>query len=297
MNDTLEKELVRCIKNYEIPQRITFSKKYPILKKPVVFLHCLLKSIQNFLDHGVKYERKKDFYQYVMASHQAVLRRTYGNSDPALQENKIINLKQALEKLNGIVIKPNKTFSFWNAIGRPSKKNGYVNGRFFLNGKVTEEVGGGLCQLSSFLYWMFLHTPITVLERHNHSIDDFPESGKNLAFRCGATVLYNSVDLKVRNDYKYPIQLKMWITENDLNGQIVSLCALPEKIHIAEKNHCFVKRGNKIYQYSEVYREEYVNDQLVKTEKTSANFTQVLYNITDEYIKDNNFKLYDFSNM
>ena len=292
MNDFLEKEIIKRINDYETPQRITFSKKFPVLQKPVVFLHCLCKSAQNFFDSKIKYEQKNDFFDCVLTTHQSVLRRKYGNSDPVLQENKIINIRNAVEKLNGIIIKPDKVFSFWNTVGSPSSKNGYVNGRFFLNGKVVEDVGGGLCQLSTFLYWMFLHVPVTILERHNHSIDDFPDSGKNLPFRCGATVLFNYVDLKIKNNFNYPIQLKLWVTDNDLNGQIVSSSEMPAKITITENNHCFIKKDGAVFQYSEIYREE-----SNKAEKIAVNFTRVLYDITDGYIKENNFKLFDLANV
>lgn len=297
MNDYLEKEIIRLVNNYETPRRISFSGKYPAFKKQIVFLHCLFKSIQYFFDPRIKLKRSNNFFNYILASHQAVLRRAYGNSDLVLQENKIINLKKAIEKINGVVVGPGKVFSFWNTIGSPADKNGYVSGRFFINGKVEEETGGGLCQLSTFLFWMFLHIPAKILERHNHSIDDFPGSGNNLPFRCGAAVLYNSVDLKIRNDHKYPIQLKLWVTENDLNGQIVSLGEMPGKINIVEDNHCFIKTGDKIYQYSEIYREIINNSGLIKKERTATNFTQVLYKVTDGFIKENNFEYYDFSSM
>ena len=71
-----------------------------------------------------------------MARHQSVLRRKLGNSDPRLQEQKITNLKQAVKKLNGVVIPPGKTFSLWSIIREPSAKNGFVNGMLLSGGKV-----------------------------------------------------------------------------------------------------------------------------------------------------------------
>ena len=41
-------------------------------------------------------------------------------------------------------------------------------------------MGGGLCQLANLLYWMALHTPLAVVERHHHSFDPFPDENRTL---------------------------------------------------------------------------------------------------------------------
>ena len=126
-----------------------------------------------------------------------MLRRKLGDSDPRLQEQKITNLKQAVKNLNGVVILPGKFFSLWSIVGEPSAKNGYVNGMLLSGGKVIEGMGGGLCQLSNFLFWIFLHVPSEVVQRYHHSIDVFPDSGRVLPFGSGATILYNFIDCEL----------------------------------------------------------------------------------------------------
>ena len=49
-------------------------------------------------------------------------------------------------------------------------------------GEVKTSIGGGICQLANLLYWMALHTPLEVIERHHHSFDPFPDSGRTLPF-------------------------------------------------------------------------------------------------------------------
>ena len=295
MNNALEKEIVNRINDYETPKRIALSKKYPFLKSTIIFFRCLAKSIQNALDFTIKNQRNDDFYRHIVARHQIELREKSKGVDVRLQENKIDNIKKAITKLNGFVINPGKTFSFWRAIGSPTYKNGYVNGRVYSNSRIIEGVGGGLCQLSTFLYWIFLHSPVKIAERHPHSIDVHPSPKQNIFSRSGATVLYNFFDLKVKNDFKYPIQLKIWIVGNCLKGQILPSGYMPENIHIREKNHCFIRVGNKVFQYNELYREIKTDGTLVKVEKITANFSQVLYAVSDEYIKENNYKIFDFS--
>ena len=79
-----------------------------------------------------------------------------------LQHNKITNLKLAIAKINGIIIQPGETFSVWKLVGRPTKQNGYLPGLTFSNGQLGEGIGGGLCQLGNLLYWMAIHTQLTV---------------------------------------------------------------------------------------------------------------------------------------
>ncbi len=45
-----------------------------------------------------------------------------------LQHNKVTNLRIALKKIDGILIKPGETFSYWKFIGKPSWLKGYKKG-------------------------------------------------------------------------------------------------------------------------------------------------------------------------
>ncbi len=292
----LEQKIAALIYNYENPQRISITKKYPILKKPVISLRCLYRNIKNYTDFRIKYTKQKDFFQCIIARHQSVLRRKLGDSDPKLQEQKIINLKQAIKNLNGIVIQPGNIFSFWHVVGKPTYKKGFVDGMLLSNGKILEGLGGGLCQLSNFLYWIFLHTPTEIIERDHHSMDVFPDSGRVLPFGSGATILYNLIDLKVKNISPYPIQLKIWLTDKHLKGQIRSPKHIPEKFHIFEKNHFFIKRGNQYFRYNEIYRQTKIKGKVINTEQITTNFAPVVYQVTKEYLQKNKFKVLDFTN-
>ena len=295
MNE-LKIDIGRRIFEYENPKRVALSKKYPRLKKPIIFLRHQIRQTQNLLDPKIKHRRSAQFFDSVVARHQSILIRKLGDSDLKLQQQKIINIKQALKKLNGVIIKPGDIFSFWQIIDQPKYSKGYVDGMLLANGKVVPGLGGGLCQLSNFLYWIFLHSPIQTIERYHHSMDVFPDSGRTLPFGSGATILYNFVDLKIKNTSAEPLQLKIWLTDTHLKGQILAPMPLAEKFHVFEKNHCFIKRGNKYFRYNEIFKETKINGKSIKTEKITTNFAPVLYKITQKYLKENNFKVFDFTN-
>jgi len=282
---------------FENPTRVALSKRFPFLKKPILLTRFAIRHVQNFFDFRIRFSKSEEFFDARVARHQSVLRRRLGDSDPRLQEQKVTNLRKAAEKLNGVIIQPGDVFSLWTIVGKPTYKNGYVDGMLLSNGKVVEGLGGGLCQLSNFLYWIFLHAPVETVERYHHSMDVFPDSGRTLPFGGGATILYNFVDLKLRNVSDKPLQLKIWLTENHLKGQIVAPDSIATKYHVVEKNHCFVKRGEKYFRYNEIYREAKIEGKVVNIEKVTTNFAPVLYKVTQEYLESNNFKVIDLTGL
>ena len=291
----IKDKILARLDNFENPKRVALSKKYPRLKPLVIFLRRLGRRLSNFLNPKIKYRRSEEFLPCVIARHQSLLRRRLGTSEPRLQERKIINLRQALKKLNGVIIEPGKIFSLWQIIGRPEYKHGYVDGMLLANGQIVEGVGGGLCQLSNFLFWIFLHAPIEIIERHHHSMDVFPDSNRTLPFGGGATILYNFIDLQVKNISSQPLQLKIWLTDDHLKGQLLSDAYLSDKFHIFEANHFFVEKNGCYFRYNEIYRETLNNGQRQKIERIVTNFAPVLYKVSPEYFVKNNINLLDLN--
>jgi len=294
MDKQLIDKISRRLFDYEHPARRAFSSRYPVLKRPIILIRQLIRQGQDFCHLRIRYHRINHSFDHIVARHQSVLRRRLGNSDSRLQEQKIINLTQAVKRLNGVVIQPGDIFSLWQIIGRPSYQAGYVDGMLLANGQVVEGLGGGLCQLSNFLHWIFLHAPLAIIERYHHSLDVFPDSGRTLPFGSGATILYNFIDLKAKNVSKQPLQIKLWLTDNHLKGQILSPQPLPQKFHVFERNHYFIKRGNCYFRYNEIYRQTKINGVVQKTELAATNFAPVLYPITEDYLKQNNLSVLDF---
>lgn len=180
---------------------------------------------------------KTEELPYKAASHETPLYRQLRNVDMWLQENKVNNLKLACKKLNGIILKPGETFSFWRLVGKPTKAKGFLEGMVLTNGTFTAGVGGGLCQLSNLIYWMALHTPLTVTERWRHTHDVFPDSNRTQPFGSGATVVYNYVDLQIKNDTPYEYQLKVSVGDHDLEGEWRSEQPLHLIYEIYESEH------------------------------------------------------------
>jgi vancomycin resistance protein VanW len=183
--------------------------------------------------------RKVPLY-FLLFQHQSVLLRRLKDVDMHLQHNKIANLRLAIRHLDGIVIRPGETFSFWYLVGRPTAKRGFKTGLALENGRPTQSIGGGLCQLGNLIYWMALHTELTVAERWRHSYDVFPDENRTLPFGSGATLAYNYIDLQLRNDTQRTFQVCLWLDDTHLHGAIRSdapaerLYTVYEQVHHIE---------------------------------------------------------------
>lgn len=209
---------------------------------------------------------------YLIFKHQTPLLRKLKNVDMWLQYNKITNLKIATKKVSGIIIKPGETFSYWRLIGKPTKRKGYVEGMNLFYGSFRPEIGGGLCQLSNLIYWMTLHTPLTVTERYRHSFDVFPDVNRTQPFGSGATCVYNYRDLQIYNDTNENYQLIVYLTDNHLVGEWRAEKPITKRYEVYEKKHWITHeywggymRHNEIYRriynlFGELLEDEYITE-------------------------------------
>lgn len=181
-------------------------------------------------------QRQSVSLPYIQTSHATPLYRHLRGEEMELQKNKVVNLQLAAARLNGVVLRPGETFSYWRLIGKPSRKKGYREGMVLFLGRIGSDVGGGLCQLSNLIFWMTLHTPLTVVERYRHSHDVFPDSNRTQPFGSGATCAYPHRDLMIRNDTDQSYQLCVRVGETHLEGEWRA--EVPQKVQyeILERN-------------------------------------------------------------
>lgn len=123
------------------------------------------------------------------------------------------NLSVAVQRLNGLVIRPGETFSFNAAVGPRTGKRGYQPAPSYLGvgGESPQTVGGGICLLSSCLYQNALAAGLTIVERvpHLRTVRTVPPG-------LDATVWYGSADLRFKNQTDCPIQIKSEISDSQL---------------------------------------------------------------------------------
>lgn len=142
--------------------------------------------------------------------------------DMAYQENKVFNLKLAAKTLNNLVICPGETFSFWKSVRYADRDTPYKDGLVVADGKLQTSPGGGLCQMSNLLFWLFLHTPLTIIERHGHIIKDFPDPPSDAPIGVDAAISEGWLDLKVQNNTDSCFQIVISFDETNIHGSILT---------------------------------------------------------------------------
>src|SRR4051812_6140844 len=190
--------------------------------------------------------------------HGSLLLRELSPEEMALQHNKVVNLRLASARTDGVTIRPGETFSFNKVVGNCTRRKGYVVGMRLSNGEASAGVGGGLCQLANLLHWMFLHSPLTVVERSEHSFDPFPDKNRVLPWGVGCSIVWNYVDLVVRNDTDVTFQLHTWVDERPLRGELRADQPLAHAYRVEARHEEFVRLGrpgdDRVWRRNEIWR-------------------------------------------
>jgi len=213
-------------------------------------------------------------FEHIHFSNPSPLLRHLVGIDPQLEQNKITNLHIALKKINGVVLQPGQTFSFWEMIGKPTRRKGYVDGVVLKDGVFSSGLGGGLCHLSGLIYWATLHTPLDVTERHRHGYDTTPQR----FFGHDATCFYNYKDLMVKNNTSQPFQLQVEINSEELIAIWLSNTPPSHRYEIYEKQgYLHMEDWGRQTRHNHVYRKTFdLDDNLIADDFISENHAIVM---------------------
>ena len=141
------------------------------------------------------------------------------------------NCTLVLRACDDLVIEPNETFSFWDCIGRPTQKRGFLPAAALKDGRLVEDIGGAVCLASTLLYNVGLLSGMAIVERRCHSVDSY---GAARYFELGrdAAVEYAYLDLRLRNDFASPLLLRSRIEDDAVIAEIWSDRALGISVEI-----------------------------------------------------------------
>ena len=129
--------------------------------------------------------------------------------------NRKSNVKLSASVCNGIILLPGDVFSYNDTTGSRTADKGYLPAPSYVGGKSTDEIGGGICQTSSTIYYAALLSNLKIVERANHMYDT-----GYIPLGMDATVWYGSTDFRFENDTDYPIKLVTSYQNSKLTVQI-----------------------------------------------------------------------------
>ena len=206
--------------------------------------------------------------------------------DMIYQENKVHNLKVAAAPIDGLLIRPGETFSFYQAIRHADRHTPYKDGLTVVDGRLLTERGGGLCQLSNLLFWLFLHGPLTIVERHGHAKKEFPDPEGDALLGVDATIAEGWKDLKVKNETEATFQISIRFDEERMLGWLRCDRHLDIRYSVANGEVSYVRRKGRLYQEVDVSQERILREteQKVAAKKLYRNSCEITYPLPESTV-------------
>lgn len=113
--------------------------------------------------------------------------------DPGAK-GKTTNIGIASEDIDGAMLAPGEVFDFFEYVGRITAAQGYVDAPVYSGGQSIDDIGGGICQVSSTLYNAALLAGFEIVERHQHGLPvSYVPAGRD------ATLWYGSKNFRFKN--------------------------------------------------------------------------------------------------
>ena len=157
------------------------------------------------------------------------------------------NIRLAAKAINGNIYNPGEEFWYNAAVGQRTEARGFQPAAAYSGGRTVTSIGGGICQVSSTLYYATLLSDLKIVLRYAHMFDPgyMPVTG------CDATGSWGGPDFAFRNDTDYPIKI-VTSYNDDTNELTVTIMG-------TRVNDNYVVMTNQFLSYSEfkvVYKED-----------------------------------------
>ena len=73
--------------------------------------------------------------------------------------------------MNGTIVQPGEEFSFNKVVGQRTAEKGYQAAAAYSSGEVVQEIGGGVCQISSTMYRVVFKAGMEITYRRSHTFE------------------------------------------------------------------------------------------------------------------------------
>ena len=254
--------------------RKTLTQLFPFLLPARLWHRKRWYYLKMRLDANRYARRRAEAFPCELFGDRSLLINEHTGADIRYQYNKAHNLRLAFRTISHVVIEPGETFSVWWLARHADRDEPYKDGLCVHNGKLVAVYGGGLCQLSNLLFWLFLHSPLTIVERHMHKVKEFPNPSESDPCGVDATILEGWLDLRARNDTDMPIQIVLDLDDRYCYGRLLTPRPYDRRYAVANRNLHYFRRGGRSYESVEVVRQT-LNAQSGRLLKEDALYTNV----------------------
>lgn len=170
--------------------------------------------------------------------------------------NRNFNIQNAIKKLQFIELMPNQEFSFLDSIGDISKETGYKDSLVITSEGFVSQAGGGVCQVSSTIYYAALHAGFPILERYNHSkaISYYAQA---FDYGLDATIYPGQKDLRFKNTYPFKVILFSYYIDFTMQTLVLA----PQEMDNVELNLIIKDVDHSQYSLVEINKDLNLNTQ------------------------------------
>ena len=135
------------------------------------------------------------------------------------------NVKLAAQALNGTIVRPGQEFSFNKTIGERTAERGYQEAAAYNSGEVVQEVGGGVCQISSTLYRVAFRAGMEITYRRSHTFEpNYVTPGQD------ATISWDVPDFRFINTSKRALGIRASYSDRKATVSIYGVSPLEEGV-------------------------------------------------------------------
>lgn len=159
-------------------------------------------------------------------------------------ENRNTNLRLACEAINGMVLEPGETFDYNKALGKRTAEKGYKAASAYSGGLTVQSIGGGICQVSSTLYYCTLVADLEIVTRQPHSfVSSYMPMGMD------ATVSWGGPEFRFKNSTNYPIRIEAEVSDGKVK---IKLIGTDEKDYYIKMEYEVISTVTPTTEYVEV---------------------------------------------
>lgn len=137
-------------------------------------------------------------------------------SSTGADSDRTFNLKVGASKLDGHVLQPHEVFSFNQTVGDRTEKEGYRVAPVISAGELIDGLAGGMCQIATTLHAAAFFAGLDIVESRPHS-----RPSAYITLGLDSTVVYPSVDLKLRNPYDFPIVMHYTVNQGAVKVELL----------------------------------------------------------------------------
>lgn len=182
--------------------------------------------------------------------------------------NRVTNIVLSAKATSDVLLMPGEEFSYNNLTGKRTKSNGYKDAPVIINGKLEQDVGGGVCQVSSTLFNSVLYSGLDVTSRRNHSLkSSYVSIGRDAMVSDGGS------DFRFKNPYSHPVYIKNTVSNGVITSKIYGNASDKKNISIkvepyttggldAAKTYIEYRDSN-----GKVTRTQYISNSVYKNKK------------------------------